>query len=55
MHLHDWAGVAVDDLPHLKRWIDLMAARPACQRGIEIPEPFVPKEVTEYAKKIVTQ
>ena len=55
VRLHDWAGVAIDDLPHLQRWLDLMAARPACQRGIEIPEPFVPKEVTEYAKKIITQ
>ena len=49
------ARVAIADLPHLQRWLALMAARPACQRGIEIPEPFVPKEVTEYAKKIITR
>ncbi len=35
---YEWAGVAIDDLPHLQRWIDTLAARPACQRGIEIPE-----------------
>jgi len=25
-------------LPHLKRWIDQLAERPACQKGITIPE-----------------
>lgn len=34
---HQWSGVAVDDLPHLKRWIESIAARPAVQRGIERP------------------
>jgi GSH-dependent disulfide-bond oxidoreductase len=27
----------VDGLEHLKRWRDAMAARPACQKGIEVP------------------
>ena len=27
----------VDDLPHLRRWIDALRARPAVQRGIERP------------------
>ncbi|MEH6649327.1 MAG: glutathione S-transferase N-terminal domain-containing protein [Motiliproteus sp.] len=35
---YEWAGVNVEDLPHLTRWIDALAARPACQRGIEIPQ-----------------
>jgi glutathione S-transferase len=35
---YDWSGVSIDGLEHLQRWLDLMAARPACQRGIEIPE-----------------
>ena len=38
--LHDWAGVNIDDLPHLRRWLDAIAARPAVQRGIVIPEPL---------------
>ena len=37
VRIHGWAGVEVDDLPHLVRWLDTMAARPACQRGGEIP------------------
>ncbi|HTP25316.1 MAG TPA: glutathione binding-like protein, partial [Anaeromyxobacteraceae bacterium] len=36
--LHSWAGVDVDDLPHLQRWIDEVGARPAVVKGREIPE-----------------
>ncbi len=34
---HRWSGVSVEGLPHLQRWLDAMKARPACQRGIEVP------------------
>ena len=34
---HRWSGVAVDDLPHLQRWIEAIGARPAVARGIERP------------------
>lgn len=34
---HNWSGVTIDDLPHLKRWRDQIRARPAVQRGIEMP------------------
>ena len=33
-----WSGVSVEGLPHLRRWLDAMKARPACQRGIEVPQ-----------------
>jgi glutathione S-transferase len=36
---HRWARIPVDGLTHLQRWIDAIAARPAAQRGIEIPPP----------------
>ena len=36
---HRWARVPVDGLAHLQRWIDAIAARPASQRGVEIPPP----------------
>jgi len=32
-----WSGVAIDNLPHLARWIGKIAERPACQRGLERP------------------
>lgn len=36
---HRWARIPIDGLVHLQRWIDTIAARPAVQRGIEIPPP----------------
>ena len=36
--IHAWPGVDVSDMPHLNRWIDAIAARPAAQRGIVVPE-----------------
>ena len=53
VRIHNWAGVEVDDLPHLRRWMDTLAARPACQRGVVVPEPFEPDDVLNYAKKIL--
>ena len=38
--LHFWAGVEVDDLPNLQRWMKAVSSRPAVQRGIVIPEPI---------------
>ena len=38
--LHFWAGVEIDDLPNLGRWLEAIRARPAVQRGVVIPEPI---------------
>lgn len=38
--VHEWAGVLIDDLPHLRRWLKAIEHRPAVQRGIAIPEPI---------------
>ena len=35
---HAWSGVDVSDLPNLQRWLDLLDKRPACQRGVVVPE-----------------
>ncbi len=34
---HKWSGVSVEGLEHLQGWLDRMAARPACQRGLDVP------------------
>jgi glutathione S-transferase len=34
---YKWSGVPLDGLTHLRRWMDAMRARPACQRGVEVP------------------
>jgi len=38
IRIHDWAGVSLDTLPNIERWLNTMASRPAVQRGLEIPE-----------------
>jgi len=35
---HKWSGVSIDGLPNLQRWLEAMRQRPACQRGIAVPQ-----------------
>lgn len=35
--IHNWAGVEIPDLPNLQRWLDQIEARPAMQRGFQVP------------------
>jgi glutathione S-transferase len=41
VRLYLWSGVSLDGLDNLKRWLEAMEARPACQKGIAVPEPLV--------------
>lgn len=36
---YDWAGVTIDGLNHLKRWLDVVGSRHAVQRGLAVPRP----------------
>jgi glutathione S-transferase/GST-like protein len=47
---HRWSGVEVDDLPHLKRWIDQIRARPAVLKGIEMPPSTINLRVDDEDK-----
>jgi GSH-dependent disulfide-bond oxidoreductase len=40
---HDWSGVPVDGLEHLQRWLAAVRARPAVQRGMDVPKPWNPR------------
>jgi glutathione S-transferase len=37
LRTYEWSGVSVDGLEHLQRWLAAIAARPAVQRGLEVP------------------
>jgi len=50
---YDWAGVEIDDLPHLKAWIDRIAARPAAEKGINTPASIGGTKTAEAGKKII--
>ncbi len=53
---HEWSGVSIDGLPGLKRWLDLVGARPAVIKGRAVPPPLSPEErakTVESAKKML--
>jgi GST-like protein len=35
--IHDWAGVSIDDLPGVLRWLRVVGERPAVMRGMKVP------------------
>jgi len=37
VRVHDWAGVSVEGLEHLQRWMAALNERPAVQRGLLVP------------------
>ncbi len=52
VRLYPWSGVSIDGLEHLQRWLKAMEERPACQRGIEVPEALVLPEDAEGIEKL---
>lgn len=36
---HQWAGIPIEGLPHLQRWLEAVGNRPAVQRGRDVPVP----------------
>jgi len=41
VRLHFWGGISLDGLEGLQRWKAVLDSRPACRRGVEIPNPLV--------------
>ena len=37
VNLHQWAGVDIEKLLNLRRWMDNLGNRPAFQKGVEVP------------------
>src|SRR5690606_24965346 len=37
VRVHEWAGVSVEGLEHLQRWMAALDARPAVQQGLQVP------------------
>ncbi len=53
---YEWSGVSIDGLAALKRWLDLVGARPAVVKGRAVPPPLSPEErakTVESAKKML--
>ena len=54
-NIHAWAGIAIDELPNLKRWLDAIRARPAVQRGLAVPGDIPAADVVKFAQAIVVR
>ena len=55
VRIHKWPGIDVTGLPRLQAWLARIEARPACQRGIVVPEPLDLEGMLETAKTLVTR
>ncbi len=55
VRIYKWSGIDVEGLDNLMRWIDLMAARPACAKGVDIPKrpEVTPEEAAKATEKIL--
>jgi GST-like protein len=53
--IHHWAGLEIEELPHLKRWLDQIEARPGCAKGAAIPHATTYDKPDEKADKMVTE
>ena len=54
VRIHEWPGIPVDGLDHLKRWMEAIAARPAVQRGLEAPpRPAEAEKTVETARRML--
>ncbi|MEO8016898.1 MAG: glutathione S-transferase N-terminal domain-containing protein [Pseudomonadota bacterium] len=50
---YGWAGVSVDGLPQLTRWVDLIGQRPAAVKGRSIPPPADSGKLVESARSML--
>ena len=53
VRVHSWAGVPIDDLPNLKRWLDALEARPALIKGSKVPFERVYSEKEEDKQSVI--
>ena len=53
VHTYEWPGIDIGGLDNLRRWIDLIAARPAVQKGVVTPPRGDPAKTVESARKML--
>ena len=50
---HEWSGVDISEMAHLKRWIDTMHARQGCYKGIKVPGKVDPADIVKSGKTLI--
>lgn len=52
---YEWGGLSIDGLVHLGGWLERVAARPAVQRGRNVPEPVNHDNLSEAEQQKLAQ
>jgi len=52
---HEWSGIDISGLQHLRQWLDRVAARPAVERGRHIPESASAADTRKYGAQIIVR
>ncbi len=52
---HEWSGINIDGLDHLNAWLDRLAARPAVEKGRNIPQPATTSEIKKVGESIIVR
>jgi len=52
---HKWSGVEIDGLDHLRRWLEFIAARPAVERGLQVPTSTLAKDDAGNIEEIISR
>ena len=55
VRIYDWSGVSVEGLEHLQAWMARLEARPAFQRGLQIPPRAAEAEQLQAAKGMIVR
>ena len=53
VRVYFWAGVNIDGLDNIKKWMKKMEQRPACIKGVNIPKRESSKKIVSGAQKIL--
>tara|TARA_E500000178_G_C16951109_1_gene721334 strand:+ start:691 stop:1344 length:654 start_codon:yes stop_codon:yes gene_type:complete len=53
VRVYFWAGINLEGLSNLKRWMADMENRPACIKGVEIPKRETAKKLVKNVKNII--
>lgn len=55
VRMHAWSGIDMSGYRALAGWMDRVAARDACRRGIAVPRPFEPAQQVKLVKSILVR
>jgi len=47
----DWAGVSLDDFPHLNEWLERLLARPGIEKGRNVPSRHTAFDLKKLSKE----